>query len=297
MSQQKSKRVRVLSIAGTDPSGGAGTMADLRTMAALGAYGMGVITNVVAQNTQGVRAVRPMGADLVSAQLTAVSDDVAIDGIKIGMLGSAEIIGSVRTWLTELADTAEGRPPTVLDPVMISTSGTRLLDEDAVKALKNLLSSGLIDVITPNVPELAALLGSDSATDWDELVYSQAAQLSLETHAYVYAKVGHLRMGSDKTDALVHADPNGGNGTDSHQNVSVTRLPGTLVETQNTHGTGCTLSSALAVFGAQDLAWPEAAKKSKEFMNGAIEHADELMVGHGHGPIDQLWNTHYGPQE
>lgn len=320
------KRVRVLSIAGTDPSGGAGLMADLRTMAALGAYDMGVVTNVVAQNTQGVRAVQPMSGDIVTAQLSAVSDDVVIDGIKIGMLGSAEIIAAVQKWLASLMGSEQGsglsvqrlglpeqgrslsvqrpsararksRPVTVLDPVMISTSGTRLLDSDAVAALVTLISSGLIDVVTPNIPELSALLEAVGERDalsspaltsptWSE-VLEGAARLSARTGARVYAKAGHLEGTTARSDALVSWDR-------SAQRAEVVTAPGTLVETKNTHGTGCTLSSALAVFGAQGESWADAAMKAKTFMNGAIAHADELHVGQGHGPIDQLWNTTYG---
>jgi hydroxymethylpyrimidine kinase/phosphomethylpyrimidine kinase len=320
------KRVRVLSIAGTDPSGGAGLMADLRTMAALGAYGMGVVTNVVAQNTQGVRAVQPMSGDIVTAQLSAVSDDVVIDGIKIGMLGSAEIIAAVQKWLASLTGSEQesglsaqrlglpeqgrslsvqrpsvwarkSRPVTVLDPVMISTSGTRLLDSDAVAALVTLISSGLIDVVTPNIPELSALLETVgekgvlpslalTSPTWSE-VLDGAARLSARTGTKVYAKAGHLEGTTARSDALVSWDR-------SAQQAEVVTAPGTLVDTKNTHGTGCTLSSALAVLGAQGESWTAAAMKAKTFMNGAIAHADELQVGQGHGPIDQLWNTTYG---
>jgi hydroxymethylpyrimidine kinase/phosphomethylpyrimidine kinase len=280
-------------------------MADLRTMAALGAYGMGVVTNVVAQNTVGVRSVTPMPTAVVRDQLESVSSDVIIDGIKIGMLGSAETISVVREWLQSLessksaesVESAEiqaqgnrrGRPPVVLDPVMISTSGTRLLEADAVAALLDLISSRLIDVVTPNIPELAALLGEDvpaeNAHMW-ERVLDQATRLSEKTSARIYAKAGHLTGSTQRSDALVFSDP-------QEHAVSVTQLPGVLVDTTNTHGTGCTLSSALAVFKASGKTWEDAARAAKKFMNGAIEHADDLAVGHGHGPIDQLWNTIY----
>jgi hydroxymethylpyrimidine/phosphomethylpyrimidine kinase len=289
-------RSRVLSIAGTDPSGGAGLMADLRTMAALGAYGMGVVTNVVAQNTQGVRAVAPMAADLVTAQLEAISDDVAIDGIKIGMLGNASIIAAVREWLegfgagsnADVGRLGGARPPVVLDPVMISTSGTRLLDSSAETALQELIASGLIDVVTPNIPELAALAGvgtgASVAPDWDAVV-DMATAYARRTGARVYAKAGHLAVSADRSDALV---------TWKDGRAQSVSLPGTLVNTKNTHGTGCTLSSALVTFRASGLSWDEAARQTKTFMNGAIAAADGLDVGHGHGPIDQLWNTTYG---
>jgi hydroxymethylpyrimidine kinase/phosphomethylpyrimidine kinase len=270
-------------------------MADLRTMAALGAYGMGIVTNVVAQNTQGVYGVSPVEAEMVTAQLTAISDDVTIDGIKIGMLGDADIIIVVREWLESLARGAGrnggtlSRPPVVLDPVMISTSGTRLLEADAVEALQGLISSGLIDVVTPNIPELAALTGSAIPGTWAEVV-EMAAEYSRRTGARVYAKAGHLTGSEDRSDALVSWKSEGS----ENGSVHTVSLPGTLVTTKNTHGTGCTLSSALASFAAAGMSWDDAARHAKIFMNGAIFHADELAVGHGHGPIDQLWNTTYG---
>lgn len=289
-SSRTPSRPRVLSIAGTDPSGGAGLMADLRTMAALGAYGMGVVTNVVAQNTIGVHSVTPMPANVVRDQLEAVSGDVVIDGIKIGMLGSAETVTAVREWLQSLESSGH-RPPVVLDPVMISTSGTRLLDADATAALLDLISSGLIDVATPNIPELAALLGEDvppmDVHAWQH-VLDQAVRLSEQTGARVYAKAGHLTGSAERYDALVEVAA-------TDHKISVTQLPGTLIATKNTHGTGCTLSSALATFRAQGESWENAARLAKSFMNGAIEHADDLAVGHGHGPIDQLWNTTFMP--
>jgi hydroxymethylpyrimidine kinase/phosphomethylpyrimidine kinase len=257
-------------------------MADLRTMAALGAYGMGVVTNAVAQNTQGVRAVLAVPSSSVRAQLEAVSDDVTIDGVKIGMLGGVETIETVRAWLEAFGSR---RPPVVLDPVMISTSGTRLLDEDAVFALHKLLCSGLIDVVTPNIPELAALCEWAVPKDW-EGVRELAIEFAGESGAKVYAKSGHLESSDDRTDALVSWDQ-------AKSEARIDEFAGTLVETQNTHGTGCTLSSALATFAAQGSGWVKAARRAKSFMNGAIAHADELHVGHGHGPIDQLWNTTY----
>ncbi|MCI1936095.1 MAG: bifunctional hydroxymethylpyrimidine kinase/phosphomethylpyrimidine kinase [Bifidobacteriaceae bacterium] len=299
------RRVRILSIAGTDPSGGAGLMADLRTFAALGAYGMGVITNVVAQNTQEVRSVRAISPDMVKMQLNAVSDDVTIDGIKIGMLGSTEIIDTVHEWLGTLRmqelRTDGIHFPVVLDPVMISTSGTRLLNETSVASLRKLISSGLIDVVTPNIPEMAALLDTDRASTWEQMC-AQAAQLAKQTGVMVYAKSGHLEGSDDRSDAFVEwsEDSAAFSEVSERGTAHVTRLPGTRIATKNTHGTGCTLSSALATFRVQgmilDESWANAARQTKKYMNGTIAHADGLMVGQGHGPIDQLWNTVFLPE-
>lgn len=299
------RRARMLSLAGTDPSGGAGLMADLRTFAALGAYGMGVITNVVAQNTQEVRSVRAVSADMVRMQLNAVSDDVVIDGIKIGMLGSTEIIDTVHEWLGTLRmkelRTDGIHFPVVLDPVMISTSGTRLLNETSVASLRKLISSGLVDVVTPNIPEMAALLDTDRASTWEQM-RAQAAQLAKQTEAMVYAKSGHLEGSDDRSDAFVEWSEDSAAFGEARKRgtAHVTRLPGTHVATENTHGTGCTLSSALATFRVQgmilDESWADAAQQTKKYMNGAIAHADGLMVGQGHGPIDQLWNTVFLPE-
>jgi hydroxymethylpyrimidine/phosphomethylpyrimidine kinase len=265
--------VHVLSIAGSDPSGGAGIQADLKTFAAQGAYGMAAIASLTAQNTTGVRGVFSPPASFLAEQLAAISDDVAVDAVKIGMLGSAENIGVVRDWLTG------HRPPfVVLDPVMVATSGDRLLDRDAESALRTLLPSA--DLLTPNVAELAVLVGDEPARDLDGAI-AQGKALASTTGAQVLVKGGHLgTSGADAerlaTDALVGPDG------------SVTLLPGPWVETKNTHGTGCTLSSALAALRPQRESWAAAAVDAKAWLTGALIAGDALRVGRGRGPVDHL---------
>src|SRR6478672_9153771 len=186
---------RVLAIAGSDPSGGAGIQADLKSIAANGGYGMAAITALTAQNTQGVRAVHVPPAAFLTAQLEAISDDICIDAVKIGMLGDAAVIDAVRSWLEKV------RPAVVvLDPVMVATSGDRLLQESAEAALRELLP--LAHLITPNLPELAMLVGEEPAADW-ETALDQGRRLADCTGATVLVKGGHL-AGDGCPDALVN---------------------------------------------------------------------------------------------
>ena len=257
---------RVLSIAGTDPTGGAGIHADLKSIAAHGGYGMAVVTCLVAQNTQGVRDVHVPPPPFLSAQLDTVSDDVDIDAVKLGMLHSAPLIEVVDDWLDRV------RPPVVvLDPVMIASSGDRLLDTAAVTALRALC--GRVDLITPNVPELAVLTGAAPATNWDDALV-QARALATETATTVLLKGGHL-TGATCPDAIVTA-------------TAVTTIPGIRVDTPHTHGTGCSLSSALATLRAHGLDWPAALPIAKHWLSGAIAGAADLRVGRGRGPIDHF---------
>lgn len=257
---------RVLSIAGTDPTGGAGIQADLKAIAALGGYGMAVVTALVAQNTRGVREVHVPPVAFLDAQLRAVSDDVEIDAVKIGMLGSAEVVAVVSAWLDEV------RPAiVVLDPVMVATSGDRLLDPDAEDAVRTLCHGA--DLVTPNLPELAVLVGEPVAGDWDTAV-AQARSLATRAGTAVLLKGGHL-AGPDSPDAVVDA-------TDVHL------VPGRRVATRHTHGTGCSLSSALATLAAHGLDWPAALTRAKRWLTGALENAEALHVGHGNGPIDHF---------
>lgn len=330
------QRPRVLAIAGTDPTGGAGILADMKTITACGGYAMGVVTSVVAQNTREVTGIWPQTAQCVEYQLKAVSDDVSIDAVKIGVLGTEEIIDTVHEWLentdftrlgglwrrpgnranvtqiigsSALAMPANGaddaddsaaeyhgvthnisthrRPWTVIDPVMISTSGTRLLSADAEGALRDLLASGLIDVITPNLPELAALIGEPVATTWEEAI-DQGTRLldKLGGHTRVYVKSGHLESSTTRADAFIDANTMRA----ISRNPVVTRLPGSLIATHNTHGTGCALSSALATYRPQCHDWLQAAHKAKVWITGAIAHSDELNVGLGNGPVNHSWN-------
>ena len=216
---------RVLSIAGTDPSGGAGIQADLKSIAASGGYGMCVTTSLVAQNTCGVREVFTPPLEFLTAQLAAVFDDVTVDAVKIGMLGDADTIRTVRTWLSE-----HPVPVVVLDPVMIASSGDRLLQAEAEQALRDLVP--LVNVITPNIPELAVLCEKEPAQTFDE-AHEQAANLAAATGTTVIVKGGHL-CGQDAGNTAVFPD-----GTCAH--VRTPRL-----DSRNTHGTGCSLSSSLA---------------------------------------------------
>ena len=276
---------RVLSIAGTDPSGGAGIQADLKSITASGGYGMCVTTSLVAQNTCGVREVFTPPLEFFSAQLAAVFDDVTVDAVKIGMLGDADTIRTVRTWLSE-----HPVPVVVLDPVMIASSGDRLLQAEAEQALRDLVP--LVDVITPNVPELAVLCQKEPAQTFDE-AHEQAANLAADTGTTVIVKGGHLH-GEDAGNTAVFPD-----GTCAH--VRTPRL-----ESRNTHGTGCSLSSSLATrLGVELLQHTEAAEHaadqqltsedthralqwSTRWLHESIAAGAGLQVGsgEGHGPVD-----------
>lgn len=262
---------RVLSIAGTDPSGGAGIQADLKSIAANGGYGMAVVTALVAQNTHGVRAVHTPPKDFLRAQLDAVSDDVEIDAVKIGMLADAETITVVAAWLDRV------QPPlVVLDPVMVATSGDRLLDADAEQALLGLLDRA--DLITPNIPELAVLAGEAPASTWAG-VLAQAAALAERHGVAVLAKGGHLG-GPDAPDALLEPG------------AAPVEFPAPRIDTTSTHGTGCSLSAALAALRPRTGSWATAVGTAKAWLTESIAAGDELRVGSGRGPINHfagLW--------
>lgn len=283
---QAARVPRVLSIAGTDPSGGAGIQADLKSIAASGGYGMCVTTSLVAQNTCGVREVFTPPLEFLTAQLAAVFDDVTVDAVKIGMLGDADTIRTVRTWLSE-----HPVPVVVLDPVMIASSGDRLLQAEAEQALRDLVP--LVNVITPNIPELAVLCQKEPAQTFDE-AHEQAANLAAATGTTVIVKGGHL-CGQDAGNTAVFLD-----GTCAH--VRTPRL-----DSRNTHGTGCSLSSSLATrLGVELLQHTEAAEHTAEqsvltsedthralqwstrWLHESIAAGAGLQVGsgEGHGPVD-----------
>ncbi len=271
---------RVLSIAGTDPTGGAGIQADLKSIAALGGYAMAVVTSLVAQNTRGVRSVHTPPAQFLAEQLDAVSDDVTIDAVKIGMLGDTATIAVVQEWLARV------RPPlVVLDPVMVTTSGDRLLAADAETALRELISA--VGLVTPNLPELAVLVDEPVAADWPTAI-EQGKKLSMNCGTRVLVKGGHLAAESSP-DALVDATGQL-NGTD----WDVVEFVSLRVNTRNTHGTGCSLSSAVATVMARTGNWTVAVSQAKDWLQDALTHADELQVGQGNGPINhfhQLWTA------
>ncbi|SKC68934.1 hydroxymethylpyrimidine/phosphomethylpyrimidine kinase [Plantibacter cousiniae] len=269
---------RVLSIAGTDPTGGAGIQADLKSIAANGGYGMAVVTALVAQNTRGVRSVHTPPVGFLREQLDAVADDVVIDAVKIGMLGDVAIIDTVSTWLQE---TVTG--PVVLDPVMVATSGDRLLHRDAEAAMRALLPH--VDLVTPNLPELAVLADEPVATSWADAL-AQAERVSAQAGVIVLVKGGHLTGTTACPDALV--DATGGLGDDR----SLVEFDGLRVDTRNTHGTGCSLSSAMATLVARSGSWTEALGEAKAWLTSSLRHGDSLEVGSGNGPIShfaELW--------
>ncbi len=257
-------RPRVLSIAGTDPTGGAGAQADLKSIMAAGGYGMSVITALVAQNTQGVREIHTPPLDFLRAQLDSVFDDVTVDAVKIGMLGDTQTIQTIRDYLQNHQVT------TVLDPVAVASSGDRLLTADAEDALRDFAAAS--SVVTPNLPELALLTKTDIASSEQDAV-DIAAKWAQETDTTVIVKLGHL------------AGPEAGNIAVS-PNGQTHKVSSPRVETQNTHGTGCSLSSALATrLGAGD-SLENALEWSTKWLNEAIANADKLLVGQGHGPVD-----------
>lgn len=251
----------ILSIAGSDPSGGAGIQADIKAISANGGYAMAAITALTVQNTQGVTAVQMIAPDFVAAQIAAIRTDIRVDAVKIGMLGTAAIIRAVREGLSGL------QAHVVVDPVMVAKSGDRLLQAEAVAALRAALP--MASVVTPNLPEAADLLGLPEAVTRAEMQVQAQALLALGAQA-VLLKGGHLAA-DDCPDLLASA-------------AGSVWLPGRRQVTRNTHGTGCTLSSALATYLGHGLPLPEAAAQAKAYVARAIATADALTVGMGHGP-------------
>lgn len=261
-----------LTIAGSDPSGGAGIQGDLKTFSALGAYGTAVLTSLTAQSTWGVTGVHVVPADFVRAQLDTLVDDVAVDAAKIGMLASTATIEAVLAFLDERPDAA---PVVVLDPVMVSTAGSRLLDEDAVAPMRRLLPH--VSLVTPNLPEAAVLLDTDPAEDL-ETMRSQAAALRRMGAPRVLVKGGHLGGDAQATDLWLDGA--------GEQLLTAPRVP-----TVNTHGTGCALSSAIAARAPRTGSLLEATRQAKTWLTGTLRAADTLHVGHGPGPVHHLHDT------
>jgi hydroxymethylpyrimidine/phosphomethylpyrimidine kinase len=253
-----------LTIAGSDSSGGAGIQADLKTFAALGVYGASVLTALTAQNTRGVSGVHPVPIDFVTAQIDAVFGDLAIGAVKIGMVAQAAIIEAIAAGL---ARWQHGR--VVLDPVMVATSGDRLLSDDAIAALRSRLIP-LATLITPNLPEAAALLGEPVAGD-EAAIAAQGRRLLALGCPAVLIKGGHGE-GADSIDYLV-----------TREATLALRAP--RIATSNTHGTGCSLSSAVAAGLAKGEDLEMAVRNAKTFISAAIAAADRFSVGHGHGPV------------
>jgi hydroxymethylpyrimidine/phosphomethylpyrimidine kinase len=253
-----------LSIAGSDPSGGAGIQADLKSFAALGVYGAALPVALTAQNTRGVFAVQGVAPDFVATALDALFDDLAIGAVKIGMVPDAVVVEAVRDALVR-----HGARNIVVDPVIVASSGDRLLPPDAVGALRDGLFP-LAAVVTPNLLEAAALLGEPPAAGEAEMMEQARRLLAFGSQA-VLLKGGHAG-GPEAVDVLVSQE-------------GVQRFAGQRVETRNTHGTGCTLSAAIAAELAKGQGLFEAIAAAKAYVGAAIAAADRLQVGGGHGPL------------
>lgn len=258
----------ILSIAGSDPSGGAGIQADIKAISANGGYAMAVLTGLTAQNTRGVTAVEMVSAPMITAQIAAIRDDIDIHAVKIGMLGDVPTIQTVAKALEGLD------APVVLDPVMVAKGGDRLLAADAVAALRDILLPRAT-VLTPNLPEAADLLDVTEGTTLDQM-RDQATRLRALGCGAVLIKGGHL-SGAMATDLLITPD-------------SETELPAPRTATRNTHGTGCSLSSALATQIGLGHALPAAARRAKTYITAALAFADDLSVGSGHGPVHHFYS-------
>lgn len=266
----KKKYNRVLTIAGSDSGGGAGIQADIKAISAMGCYAASAITAITVQNTSGVQAVHPVPLDILEGQIDAVLSDIGADAIKIGMLHSSDVVHLVADMIGKY-----GIRNIVLDPVMVSTSGHRLIEEDAVEVIRTRLMP-LARVITPNVPEAEILTGCSIAgeQDFDKI----ARKLSSISDISVMLKAGHLE-GESLVDYFYNAE----DGT-------MTRLPSQRIHTRNTHGTGCTLSSALAAALAKGEDLTSAAISAKKYIEQAIISGAEYQIGSGHGPVDHFWS-------
>jgi hydroxymethylpyrimidine/phosphomethylpyrimidine kinase len=266
-----------LTIAGVDPSGGAGVLADVKAFSALGAYACAVIAALTAQNTREVTGIHPVPTEFVARQMDTLFADVRIDSVKIGMLGTAAITRAVADGL------ARWRPPAVvLDPVMVAKSGDPLLAKEAVAMLKEALLP-LAHVITPNLPEAGALAGERAPETLREMhrACERLRRLLPDSGTrWVVLKGGHL-PGPDALDLLFDGD-------------RMMELPAKRIDTENTHGTGCTFSSAIAALIPQRASVPDAVRDAKAYLTGALAAASQLRVGSGHGPVHHfhaLWNA------
>lgn len=259
-----------LTIAGTDPSGGAGVQADLKAFSACGCYGTSAITALVDQNTMGVKSVLPIPIEFVADQIRSVIEDTGVDAIKIGMLHSAELV-------TKVQETLASYPirDIVLDPVMVATSGDTLLKEDAIENLKKQLLP-CVRVITPNIPEAEVLLG-EKIEDQEDLPHF-AKKLAKEYTVSVLLKAGHLTQ-NELIDVFYN-----------YETQETLRLPSQRLYTPNTHGTGCTLSSALAAFLARGFSLNDAVIQAKKYISEALSAGAEYRIGKGHGPVHHFYN-------
>ena len=261
-----------LTIAGSDCSGGAGIQADIKTLSALGCYAASVITAVTVQNTCGVQSVYPLPTEIVRQQIRAVLSDLKPTAIKIGMLGNYEIARAVSEEIADYKETAQF----VLDPIICSSNGHPLVTPDTIACMQDMLFP-LCTLITPNLPETSKLTG---ITDTDETQLQQAAkQFFLQGTQAVLIKGGH-RNGPESTDLLYTIQT-----PETPYHYSSPKI-----ETRNTHGTGCTLSSAITAFLAQGYPLPEAVGEAKKYLNNALLSATAIHIGSGHGPLNHFFN-------
>lgn len=262
----------VLTIAGSDSGGGAGIQADIKAISATGSYACSVITAITSQNTLGVSAIHPIPLEHIESQLDAVFTDLNVVAVKVGMLADARIIEVV-------ADKIRQYKPShlVVDPVMVATSGDLLLEQSAIRTLKEQLIP-MADLITPNLPEGAALIDGAVPENEDQMGNMIEELRALGAKA-VLLKGGHLEKDDNSNDLLILAQ--------TSELLSAKRFP-----TQNTHGTGCTLSSAIASYLAQGNRLHKAVYLGKQYISQAIAHADELNVGKGHGPVHHFFCGH-----
>ncbi len=278
MSEPQAPRAipNTLTIAGMDPSGGAGILADIKAMSALGAYGCAVVAALTAQNTQAVTDISPVNPEFVRAQIDTLFADIDIHAVKLGMLGQTGIIEVVADRLGHYQP-----PHLVLDPVMVSKSGDLLLEQKAIGALREQLLP-LATLLTPNLPEAGVLLEMRTVETVREMRRVAERLRNLMTHGghrWVLVKGGHL-PGNDTIDVL-------------HDGDKMLELPGRRIPTRNTHGTGCTLSAAITALLPQMNDVPALTKRAKDYLVQAIAHADALNVGQGHGPVHHfhaLWS-------
>ncbi|PKG41007.1 bifunctional hydroxymethylpyrimidine kinase/phosphomethylpyrimidine kinase [Psychromonas sp. Urea-02u-13] len=262
----------VLTIAGSDSGGGAGIQADIKAISATGSYACSVITAITAQNTQGVSAIFPIPLEHVEKQLDAVFSDLNVVAVKVGMLADSDIINVVVGKLKQY------KPPfLIVDPVMVTRNGDLLLQADAINTLKSELLS-LADIITPNLLEGAALTGCEVPNNEAQMSDMINALRQLGCNA-VLLKGGYLSQQENSNDFLILPE-------------QVHHLNAKRIKTDNTHGTGCTLSSAIASYLAQGHELLSAVQLAKQYISGAISHADELHIGNGHGPVNHFYAGH-----
>lgn len=258
----------ILTIAGSDSGGGAGIQADIKSISANGGYAASVITASTAQNTQGVTDIHPIPVSHIIMQMKAVFDDINFSCVKIGMLHSSEVIQAVQNTLQEYKITN-----IIFDPVMIATSGDKLLNDDAVQSLKEFLPNVML--ITPNIPEAELLVGHN--IDLDNLEAS-AQELAELYQTSVLLKGGHLELTETMTDILYN-----------YKSKKMTTIHNKTIETKNTHGTGCSLSSSIATYIGLGYSLEDACIKGCEYLNMAIEKGKDKVIGHGHGPVNHFY--------